>query len=95
MILMKYFLSVVLDMWRSKLLLKIDLIQFLEACNFWEQVLKIIFMNFWSIFLTIKEAHAEPSNISKMKRVAKIVNGFKPLNVFFKYSILDVWLGPE
>ena len=30
-----------------------------------------------------------------MRRFAKIANGWKPLNIFTKSSILDVWLGSE
>ena len=29
------------------------------------------------------------------ERFAKIVNGFYPLTIFGKYSILDVWQGSE
>ena len=37
--------------------------------------------------------HSEPSQTSKMELFAKIVNGLKPLTVFVKSSILDVWIG--
>ena len=32
---------------------------------------------------------------SKMERFAKMVNGWKPLTIFAKSSILYVWLGSE
>ena len=38
-------------------------------------------------------AHLEPSQTSKMEHFAKIVNIFKPLTIFAKTTILDVWLG--
>ena len=41
------------------------------------------------------EAHSEPSQISKMKILAKIVDGFPPLTISQKRSILDVSLGSE
>ena len=34
--------------------------------------------------------YAEPCQISKIERFAKIINGFKPLTIFAKHSILDV-----
>ena len=36
-----------------------------------------------------------PSQTCKMALFAKIVNGWKTLNIFAKSSILDVWLGSE
>ena len=41
------------------------------------------------------EAHSEPSQTYKMERFAKIVNGFQPLPIFAKPSILEVWQGSE
>ena len=38
----------------------------------------------------IAEAYSEPYQTSKMERFAKIVNGFQPLTIFGKRSILDV-----
>ena len=43
----------------------------------------------------IAEACEELCKVSKMESFAKIVNGFKPLTIFAKLSILDVWLGSE
>ena len=43
----------------------------------------------------IAETYSEPSQISKMNVLAKIVNGFQSLLIFPKSSILDVWLGSE
>ena len=39
------------------------------------------------------EAYLELSKTNKMEHFAKIVNGWKSLNIFVKGSILDVWLG--
>ena len=39
--------------------------------------------------------YLEPSQISKIDRLAKIVNGWKPLSILAKGSILGVWLGSE
>ena len=41
------------------------------------------------------EAYSEPSGTSKMEFFAKIVNGWKPLTIFAKSSILDIRLGSE
>ena len=41
------------------------------------------------------DAHSEPSEASKMEVFAKIVSNWKPLTVFIKSSMLDVWLGSE
>ena len=43
-------------------------------------------------YLSVSEAFSEYIQISKMEFFAKIVNGFQPLSVFIKISILDVWL---
>ena len=37
----------------------------------------------------------QSSQTSKMELFAKIVNGWKPLFIFTKGSILDLWLGSE
>ena len=37
------------------------------------------------------EAYLKPCQTSKMERFAKIVNGWKPLTIFGKYFIIDVW----
>ena len=44
---------------------------------------------------TKAEEYSEPCQTSEMKRIAKIVNGLKPLAVFTKHSFLDVWQGVE
>ena len=41
------------------------------------------------------ETYSEPSRISQMELFAKIVNGFQPLTIFARSSILDVRLGFE
>ena len=40
--------------------------------------------------ITEAELHSEPSQTSKIEVFAKIINGFKPLTIFAKKSILDV-----
>ena len=37
--------------------------------------------------------YSELWQTSKMERFTKIVNGFQPLTIFSKRSILDVWQG--
>ena len=44
---------------------------------------------------TTAEVYSEPFQTSKMEFFVKIVNGSKPLTIFVKYSILDVWKGSE
>ena len=39
--------------------------------------------------------YSKPNQTSKMEFFAKINNGFHPLTIFTKNSILDVWLGSE
>ena len=51
---------------------------------------KLLVMRRWSL-----HAYSEASRTSKMELIAKIVNGWKPLTVFAKRFILDVWLGSE
>ena len=41
------------------------------------------------------QAYSQPSQISKMERFVKIVNGEKSLTIFTKCFILDVWQGFE
>ena len=41
------------------------------------------------------EVYLEPCHTSKMDRFAKIVNSYKPLTIFAKRSILDIWQGSE
>ena len=43
----------------------------------------------------VSETDWEPCSTPKMEDFAKIVNGWKPITSFVKYSILDVWQGPE
>ena len=40
-------------------------------------------------------AHSGPSQTSKMELFTKVVNDLKPLSIFAKSVILDVWLGYE
>ena len=59
------------------------------------------FLWFVSLFLQILVrrrrdlAYAEQSQASKMELLPKIVIGWKPLTIFAKSSVLDVWLGSE
>ena len=48
-----------------------------------------------TLALTWSEVYSEPSQISKMKRFVKMVNGFQPFTIFAKRSILDLRLGFE
>ena len=41
------------------------------------------------------ELYSQPSQIFKMELFAKIVNTWKPLTIFAKNSILDIWQGSE
>ena len=43
----------------------------------------------------VSKAWSQLSQISKMENFVNIVNGFKPLTIFEKSSILDVYLGSE
>ena len=47
------------------------------------------------ISLRYPQAYLEHSRISKMELLAKIVNGFQPLTIFLKSSILDIQLSSE
>lgn len=46
-------------------------------------------------FWGYQETNVEPSQTSKIKFFAKIVNGFQLITVFPKTSILDIWLRSE
>ena len=46
-------------------------------------------------YFSNSEAYSEPYQLSKMERFAKIINGFQPLTIFAKQSILDVWQDSE
>ena len=48
-----------------------------------------------TLALTWSEVYSEPSQISKMTRFAKMVNGFQPFTIFAKRSILDLPLDFE
>ena len=41
------------------------------------------------------EVSSEPCQTSKTERFAKTANNWKPLTIFAKCSILDVWQGSE
>ena len=41
------------------------------------------------------QLHSEPSQTSKMELFVKMLNDWKPLTIFVKSFILDVWLGCE
>ena len=43
----------------------------------------------------MREAYSEHCQTSKMELFAKIVNSWKPLSIFAKSSILDVWQDSE
>ena len=50
-------------------------------------------INFWSktfAKMDCFEAYSEPCQTSKIELFAKIVNGFQPLTIFAKSSVLDV-----
>ena len=49
----------------------------------------------WSTDTTNSEAYPELSQTSKTELLVKVVNGWKPLTIFPKRSILNVWLYPE
>ena len=70
---------------RSPTLLKMDVIGYVFTQKFAKQ----IFCD------TPAEAYSEPSRTSKMGLFTKIVNGWKPLNIFAKRSIVDVRQGSE
>ena len=40
-------------------------------------------------------AYSKPCQSSKIERFVKIVNGFKPLTIFARCSVLDVWQSSE
>ena len=44
---------------------------------------------------SIPEVYSEASQTSKIKLFVKIVNGFQPLTIFVKSSILNVWQASE
>ena len=39
--------------------------------------------------------YSEPSQIPKMKLIAKVVNGFNQLTILAKKFILDIWISSE
>ena len=43
----------------------------------------------------MSEAYSELIQMSIMEHFAKIVNGQKPLTIFTRHSVLDVWQGPK
>ena len=45
--------------------------------------------------MRVSETYSEASQAPKMELFAKILEGFQPLTVFEKNSVLDVWLGSE
>ena len=45
--------------------------------------------------MQIPEAYTEPRRTAKMKYFSKITNGWKPLAIFAKSSILDVSWGSD
>ena len=50
------------------------------------------FPMFW---LLNSKAYSEPSHKSKMGLFSNVVNGWKPLTIFAKSSLVDAWLGSE
>ena len=42
------------------------------------------------MYIKVLVAYSEPRETSKMECFAKVVNGFQPLTIFAKCSILDV-----
>ena len=41
------------------------------------------------------DEYSKPSQTSKMERFAKKIDGFYPLTISAKHSILEIWLGSE
>ena len=39
--------------------------------------------------------YSEPSQISKMKVIVKVVNGFNQLTILAKIFILEIWIGSK
>ena len=62
--------------------------------NLWRTAVKNTTLYLFSKLL-YTEAHQQPCQTSKMKVFANIVNVFKPLTIFAKTFILDVWQGSE
>ena len=46
-------------------------------------------------YVYVIKAYSEPCQTSKIKCMAKIVKDFKPLSIFTKRFILDIWQGSE
>ena len=53
------------------------------------------FFHFIKNIMVTHESHSEPSQTSKVRLFAKIINGLKSLIVFARSSILDDWFGSE
>ena len=70
-----------------------------QHVNFVKYLTPTSFWSFWNTFwLKINkrvEAYSEHWQQSQIELFAKIVNGFQPLIIFTKSSILDVWQGSE
>ena len=67
-----------------------------EQVNVSWVMIKIKLRLFLTILLVQKaEAYLKSCQTSRMELLVKIVNGWKPLSIFAKSSILDVWHGFE
>ena len=74
-------------------LLKIKIIEKLGTIAILQvntEVQLIVYVTY-KIILIIKETNSEPSEISETKISTKIVNGWKPLAIFAKSSISEVY----
>ena len=79
-------LKIVFDYWK-----KYKFINRKRYLTTW--LLKLKKLNSHKVFSQLSVAFLEPSELSKMELFVKIVDYIKPLTVFTKGSILDVWLG--
>ena len=50
-----------------------------------------LILQFYNLWTWVSETYWEFCQTCKMERFAKIINGWKPLIIFAKRSILDVW----
>lgn len=61
----------------------------------YDLVICIISDAFITIFWGITEVYSKPCRTSKIRYFAKIVGRWKPLTIFAKSCILDLWQGSE
>ena len=82
---------------KDKILTHISFFKFISSLFSFYSVLIFPFKILYCIYIVvlISEAYSEPCQTSMMKLFAKIVNGLKPVTIFGKNSILDIWQGSE